>query len=303
MTPQRGSRAAFTLIEMLAVLLLVSAILLFVSHSYANFARQSAEVLRRAESDRRAVFLLDLVASDLERAVLWRKRPEVDPIDHPWLFLAENRDGEPGADRLKFATRGRDSDFELVAWMAREGDDGDLELLRWSADELPERLDRDFPDRRGTGREDMETVAAGLADFGLRLQHEDGSWFEEWDSSTRVHSGRLPTAVEIRVALRAPAPRGVAARRDPDGSEDERTVGPFQRTILLPLRPYEPEDLEATPEGAGSAQTALQACLRRHPELADILRAHGFEPTLASSGNLADYTSQLPFLAVPEDCQ
>jgi hypothetical protein len=44
------------------------------------------------------------VAQDLSNTVFLRKPEAVDPIAHPWIFLAESRGSELGADRVKFVT-------------------------------------------------------------------------------------------------------------------------------------------------------------------------------------------------------
>ena len=46
------------------------------------------------------------VARDFENVVLLTTPPEVDPLEHPWVFLGESRHSDVGADQLKFVTRG-----------------------------------------------------------------------------------------------------------------------------------------------------------------------------------------------------
>ena len=112
------------------------------------------------------------------------------------------------------------SDLEIVAWVAEATDAGDIELRRWSAPQLPESLDRSFPD---AGQSDL--VTAGLASFGIRFQDPKGGWTGRWDSSTLTGSNELPIAAEIEVAFAT----------DVEGEVD----GPYTRQVLLPLRPLD----------------------------------------------------------------
>ncbi|MCU0669496.1 MAG: prepilin-type N-terminal cleavage/methylation domain-containing protein [Myxococcota bacterium] len=219
----------FTLLEMLAVIFLVSVLLFVAIDFYLDLSRASNAAVEQTRSARRAVVLLDRVAHDLEGAELLVRPPDVDPLAFPWLFLAESGDPDAGADRVKFVRRGRDprgstgavSDLEIVAWVAEATEEGDIELRRWSAPELPESLDRTFPD---AGQSDL--VTAGLASFGIRFQDPQGGWTGRWDSSTLTASNELPLAAEIEVSFVA----------GPDG---EGVEGPYTRQVLLPLRPLD----------------------------------------------------------------
>ncbi len=194
------------MIELLAVVGFTAVLMLFAVNFYIEITRASEAATARTRDSRRAIALLDRIARDLEAAVLVRKPDEVDPLYHPWVFLAEDRGGDEGAEHLKFTTRSRvlrstahhESDLEVVSYALREGDDGGLELLRWSSPRLPEELDRTFPESEADG---AVLFAEGLASFGVRFMDEEGQWNSEWDSSTLVDSSELPLAAEISVAI------------------------------------------------------------------------------------------------------
>ena len=234
--------AGFTLLEMLAVIFLMSIVLFVAIDFYLDLSVASNTATEQTRNVRRAVGLLDRVARDLEGALLLQKPDEVDPIEWPWLFLAESESAEAGADRVKFVRRGHhpnaasaaESDLEVVSWIVTPGADGegDLELRRASWPQLPESLDRSFPTA-----ETSDLVAAGLASFGIQFQGEDGTWTGRWDSTTLIGSSELPTVAEIEVTFRT-------------GPEAEDVSVPYQRRVLLPLRPI---DLEAQIAAAGGA--------------------------------------------------
>jgi type II secretory pathway component PulJ len=100
-------RAAFTLLEVLAVVLLTALVLGVALNFTVDLSRASTRATEGTRSFRRALAVLDHVARDLERTVLLQKADETDPLDHPWVFLAEVRGGGPGADHLRSAMSGR----------------------------------------------------------------------------------------------------------------------------------------------------------------------------------------------------
>lgn len=228
------ARGGFTLIEVLAVLFLTALVLGVAMNFFIDLSNQSAWASESTREVRRATSLLDRVARDLERTLLVKKAKEEDPLAHPWIFLAEPRLSEDGADRLKFMERadpprteqGPASDLATVAYTLEHSQDGHgFELHRWSAPQLPDRLDRDFPQPDDPA---SLLVADGIAYFGLRFLGESGEWIDRWDSSQLAESSELPLAVEIKVAL---LPEG---DEPPDSSP---TV--YSRRVLLPLRPLD----------------------------------------------------------------
>ncbi len=228
--------AAFTLIEVLAVVLLTAVVLGAALAFYVDLSRASTRAADGTRSLRRATAVLDRVARDYERVVLVGKPAETDPLDHPWIFLGEARRGGTASDRLKFMTWGhlprttatRESDLEVVGYSVREAEDGEsIEILRWSSPTLPEGLEREVPDAEDEG---ALLLADGLAGFGVTFIDELGESLSAWDSSSLVQSGQLPVAVEIEVAL---------ANADDPEAEPET----FRRRVLLPLRPLDLEEL------------------------------------------------------------
>jgi type II secretory pathway pseudopilin PulG len=288
----RRARLAFTLIEMLVVVLFTGLVLTFAANFYLDISVASQAALERTVGLRRATSVLDRVSRDLESAVLLTKPEAVDPLDHPWVFLAESSGRGSGAERLKFQARnhrpraalGHESDLVVIAYWVAPAEDGEsLELLRWTSPQLPESLDRSFPRRDDPG---VELLASRVAAFGVRLQDEAGSWSDSWDSSQLVHSGELPVAAEVSVALLPEEPPAEEAL------EAEPPV-PYLRPVLLALRPLDlekalGEESEGEPqeekeqlacvtvsECMSRNQAAVGEFLTRQPEYGAILESMG----------------------------
>lgn len=231
----RTDRAAFTLLEVLAVVLLTALVLGVALDFTVDLSRASTRAADGTRELRRATAVLDRVASDLQRSVLVRKPEETDPLEHPWIFLGEARGSGTGADHLKFVTRGhvprgtaaRESDLEVVAYAVRRSPDDSLDVLRWSSPRLPDGLDREVPDDEDRG---AMLLASGLVGFGVTFIDDLGERVTTWDSSTLAQSGQLPAAAEIEVAVADP--------NDPEAPP--LTV---RRTVLLPLRPFDLQEL------------------------------------------------------------
>lgn len=249
-------RAGFTLIEVLGVLLLMTLVFGVALDTYVDLSLQTRAASSFTRDVRRATALLDRVGADLAAAALATKPEGRDPLEHPWLFLAEARAGDVGADRLKFVTFGRPpiasashaSDLAQVALLTEANADGSLDLLRWSHPHLPEALDRRLPRADDPG---VLLLAEGLERFGVRFLDEQGEWSDAWDSSALARASQLPLAVEIEVWWAGEPP-----------------AGPYTRRVVLPLRPF---DLEARLTGNAPGTNGEQdedddekdeACLR-----------------------------------------
>jgi type II secretion system protein J len=211
-------RAAFTLIEMMAVMLLLGILVSSVVNFYIQLSRESNAAAAATRGSRRAVAALDRIARELESAILVIRPEGEDPLSHPWLFWAEREGRGDGADTLRFTTRGRrprasaayESDLAVVGYALRESPDGPesgSELMRWTSPRLPDGLERNVPRDEQDG---AQVLIEGVTEFGLRFLSEGGEWKEEWDSST-VDSNQLPLAAEIRLALAEESDSGLEA--------------------------------------------------------------------------------------------
>lgn len=233
----------FSLIEVLAVVALISVVMFVALNFYTDLARATARASNHTHDIRRAVAIMDRVASDFESAMLVVKPAEMDPISHPWLFIGESELGGTGADHVKFVTRNHDptrsdnpeSDIAVVAYTVEQDESGLLTLYRWSSPRLPEELDRSFP----LADDDRSyPMAEGLETFGIQFVGADGGTTSDWDSTTLEQSGTLPAAVEIQVALASP-----------DLDEDTEPLI-YQRRVLIRVPPLDFERL-LDPTGEG----------------------------------------------------
>ncbi|HKE10704.1 MAG TPA: type II secretion system protein GspJ [Myxococcota bacterium] len=231
----RHSRAGFTLLEVLGVVLLTALVFTAAVNFYRDLSRKSTHAVELTRDVRFASMILDRVARDLEGTVLVKKPEAKDPLEHPWVFLAVAQDEGLGADQIKFMTRSHvprtgslhESDFEVVAYMLHRDRDGTLELLRWSSPQLPDGLDRSFPSDPADG---ALVLARGIEQFGVRFLGADGKWKGTWDSSEVADADQLPLAAEISLALVEDPP--------PDRRRAEPPA-PYVRRVLIPLRPLD----------------------------------------------------------------
>ena len=236
-TAPRSRSAGFTLIEMLAVILLTSIVMAAALTHYVNLSNVSQRATEQTAKVRRATAILDRVGRDVEGAMLHARPPGDEALGHPWIFFGEAEHSEAGADRLRFMTRGRkpragggpQSDFEVVAYsLRRAGDEEEaFELMRWSSPTLPDGPERETPSDESEG---AQLMADGLADFAVNFLDQFGESADSWDSSLLEDANNLPAAVDIEVAF-----------YDPDDPEDEPQR--FRRRIVLPVEPLDIEEL------------------------------------------------------------
>jgi prepilin-type N-terminal cleavage/methylation domain-containing protein len=233
----------FTLLEMLAVIALTALVLTAAADYYLDLSRASNEAALQIQGTRRAARLLDRMVRELESSVLVVKPDEVDPIRHPWVFLAEADNASEGAQRVKFVTRShrppaqalREQDLAMVSYVAEDDGDGGLVLWRAASPHLPEELDLSFPRDE---RDGAQVLSQDLAAFGLQFLTEEGEWVARFDSSQLLHSGQLPRAAKIELAF---------LEQDDLGEWVEGP--PYERTAVLRLRPLDIEaELEAAEE-------------------------------------------------------
>ncbi|MCA9509449.1 MAG: hypothetical protein R3E88_09455 [Myxococcota bacterium] len=211
----RRRTSGFTLFEALFVIFTTAIVIGMITTMFMTVTRGSQASVASTREIRLATAVLDRIANDVESAFLVSKDPEADPLTHPWVFIAEGRQGQDGADRLLFTTLAHRSDALAVdpeqrksaAGLATyayflEPDDalgaGDVPrfvLMRWVNPFLAE--DHAFPRRDDPG---TIAVAEDVARFSLHFL-ADGGWVDEWDSTLIADSSELPVAVEIRLAL------------------------------------------------------------------------------------------------------
>lgn len=200
----RGRRG-FTLIEMMATIVIVGMVLGFAVNFYQQLVQQTERALARSRETRQALSVLTRLASDLEAAYLLRKPEETDPLFHPWVFRATSSAGAVGADQVLFVTRNHrartidrhESDLAVVAYWLQDGVEGGYELMRWSSTDLQSTLRFE----RSDAEADAVLLADGIASFGLRFLSSEGEWTEEWDSSQIAESSELPSGIEITLSL------------------------------------------------------------------------------------------------------
>lgn len=296
-------RRGFTLIEVLAVVLMTTLLLGVALDFYVDLSHQSARASDYTREVRRAQSLLDRVAADFERAFLVHKPEEVDPLAFPWVFVAESDFSEGGADRVKFVVRqtprysdGAASDLFMLAYMLRPEEDGPgYELLRWTSPGLPDSLDRSFP---SPDDPDALRLASGIERFSLRFLNEAGAWVDSWDSSQLLESSELPMAVEIEVSLIDPAQQ---ADDFAAGLGEPRV---YSRQVQLPVRPvdldtlFDPETYAAA--GGGAAGEEGDENCRTVAECVDFSQVSGIDAqtlqALAAGGESACFEPLRPLI-------
>jgi general secretion pathway protein J len=230
----------FTLIEMMFVVLVTAIVLTLMINIYLDLTNQTQAALASTRDLRRAATVLDRIGRDLEAATLVKKPDALDPLEHPWLFLAEGR-GSAGADRVRFQARnhrprlgaGHESDLVEIAYWLSPAEEGEgFELLRFVSARPPvPPLARNFPRRDDPG---VELLASHVAFFAVRLQDADGVWQGAWDSWSPAQSSLLPIAAEIQIALLPEEP-------PVDETVPQEEPELFTRPVVLALDPLDLE--------------------------------------------------------------
>jgi hypothetical protein len=246
-------RSGFSLLEVLAVVLLTSLVIGVALSHYVNLESATTRAGEKTRDVRLATAILDRLARDFESVVFVKPREGEDPFNNPYVFVAESSGSDLGADRIKFVTRGHqprgdsghEADLEVVAYTVQpdpEGAEGDLRLMRWSQPRLPaEGHDVRMP---GDESEGARPLVEGLARFGVRFLDEAGAELSQWDAAQLTEQQELPVAVDIELALRDP-------EADPD-------VEPplYYRRVLLPVAALDLQELfdptSAVSGGAGA---------------------------------------------------
>ena len=280
--------AGFTLIEVMAAILLTSIVIAVASGLYLNLSQSSLRAQARMREELRAAAALDRIARDLEGAFLLVKPEELDPLAHPWFFVAQSQNGAgDGADQIRFFTRSTHppgsethvSDLAQVAYLLASRAEGGWDLMRWSSPGPP----ADEPGFPSPDDPHSLLLAEDLDSFAMRFLGEDGEWTTEWDSSQLLQSSLLPRAVEFELSFASGAE---AEERGPGEAEAE--VRLHRRLVVLPLPPVDlpamiaealgeeeqageqtgtetPDDESAEAPGKGS----IAACVARNRALCD----------------------------------
>ena len=285
---RRARTAGFSLIEMMAVVLFTGIVLVAAVDFYLDLAAASRNATELTRTGRRGVALLDRLARDLETAYLVKKPEEVDPLDHPWIFVAEGHGSDHGSDHLRFSRRGRtprlddaqEADLEVVAYalVASEEREDAFDLVRWSTPHLPEGLDRSYP---APDDEGAFVLARDVGAFGVRFLDEEGGWRDTWDSSQIVESSELPRAAEISVAVLDETYDELSEFRDPPAV--------LTRVIAIPMRPIDLSELLASTEREEEEEdeeecVTVDECRGRNPDAFALLDS----ATLATLGSIGD---------------
>jgi prepilin-type N-terminal cleavage/methylation domain-containing protein len=238
-----SGRRGFTLIEVLAVVLLTSLVIGVALNHYVNLSRATERAAGHSEGARRAVALLDRVARDYESALLVATPTGVDPLTQPWIFSGEQRYSALGADQLKFITLAHharssvahESDLATVVYCLRQAEDGEsFRLLRWSSPRLPEPGSdvQRMPCEEGDG---ARLLADGLADFGVTFLDGADDGTSSWDSTQVADANALPEAVQIQVAFVGDLP-------DADALDDAPRV--YSRSVPIRVQALDMEELD-----------------------------------------------------------
>ena len=252
MTRRRSSSharraAAFTLIEVLGAFFMTTVVLFLVTGIFAENGRRRSAASEKLRVATTAAATLDLVAQDLEGAVFVSPPAGRPARTHPWTFFAEGN-GDLGATYLRFQTQNvprsnlgeNASTWVDVAYFLTEEEppergfytDPSYTLWRWRSSRPPSEAARRAPDQDDLG---SARVAEGLAAFGLTFVAEDGSTFEEWDSTFTTRNAPCPSpsrsgSRSSRMPGKArPKP---ACFRFQDGSTNARSRSPCSRRSI-----------------------------------------------------------------------
>ncbi len=241
------ARGGFTLIEVLASVVLTAIVMAVAVSIYIDFSDQAGRAEERVRQSLHRSAVLDRIARDMQGATLQKKPDSVDPLYHPWIFVADSDYAPAGSDRVKFISRsqiaqgseGGNGGLVTIAYFLRPDEDaeGAFDLYRWSSPGLPAGGDREFP----TAEDERSLLLGeGVALFQMRFLSAEGEWAESWDSTQLVESSELPASVEIEVALRSEDEDesdtfGQALFSGGGDLESEKTM----RRVILPVQPID----------------------------------------------------------------
>ena len=241
----RRTRAGFTLIEVLAVVLMTGILMGVALDFYLDLSRASNRAADVTRETRRTAAVLDRMVRDLENSVFLHKPDALDPLFHPWVLLGDAGAPPLGPGRRKFVIRGHDSrrsavpesDFAVVTYTLRAWRGRGSRAVALGNPRLPEGLDRAVSP---AGQPGDVLFAEGVAAFGVSFRDDNLQLKTSWDSSLMVEESELPTMVEIQLAMTKPGEQV---------APEELTIQ--HRWVRMPLRPI---DLQAMFEAAGDEE-------------------------------------------------
>ncbi len=238
-------RIGFTLIEVLAAVLKTAVVMTVAIAFYVDLSDATDAASQKARQGRLALSVVDRIARDLEGAYLLRAPTGVDPLFHPWVFIAQNDEGDSASDRVHLVTRSHrprklldhGSDLAVVTYLLHPADDAlGFDLLRAVRPGVPDEAEHDF---LPAGDERFMVVAEHIDHFGLRFMSEDFEWHDEWDSSQIERSGELPRAAEIELAFLDISPEDLSGAGDLGAfgvEEGEGETTAYTHRMALPMR-------------------------------------------------------------------
>jgi type II secretion system protein J len=224
----RGERG-FTLLEVLVAITVGALLITAAIQMFQAINDAQAHVRGGTRRDLGAEVLLDRLEQELVGTTLVLKDEEADRLDHPWLFVGEDRQfGTNDSDSLRFVTQTparavrspRYGALRMVSYEVRTAQGERLDLVRFE-EPLPDQMEKQIDPGEGA------SVVEDLHSFRLRFRDElDGGWLDAWDSTDLALLDRMPGAVEITVQL---------MERTPDGELEPGNE--HLRLVELPIRP------------------------------------------------------------------
>jgi prepilin-type N-terminal cleavage/methylation domain-containing protein len=238
------TRHGFTLIEVLAAVVIMAMILTFAFQAYQGISVAYTRVNQGTSRARAAAIVLDRVERELVGAVLVKREDGADPLLHPYFFYASPRMyAETEGDELRFVTQtplrspgSPPSGLALVTYGSAPSQSGPgLALLR-QEEALPRELAKEI------AWTDPQIMVDNVASFIARYAAEDGQATEGWDSTGVERLDQLPLSLVLAISLYE------------EGPEGELVPGPeLTRQINLPVRPFRLSPDDGSDQAQGEA--------------------------------------------------
>jgi type II secretion system protein J len=224
----RGERG-FTLLEVLIAISIGALLITATIQTFREINNAQLHVRGAARRDLGAEVLLDRLEHELVGTTLIVKDEGQDRLEHPWLFVAEDRlFGTNDSDSLRFVTQTparavqspRYGALRMVSYEVRTAEGERLDLFRFE-EPLPGQMEKHIDPAEGS------PVVEDLNLFRLRFRdEEDGGWRDAWDSTDVELLDRMPGAIEITVQLMEQTREGELEPGDE-----------HLRIVELPIRP------------------------------------------------------------------